>query len=104
MRSLRDWLTHLLTFWHHECPQGRSIPPSRPRRYQGGAKRFLHLEVLESRTLPSVVAGDGLTGQYFADQNLTTWRLTRTDPSVNYSWAAGQSPATNVSGDHFSMR
>jgi hypothetical protein len=36
--------------------------------------------------------GNGLKGQYYDNQNLTAHELTRTDPTVNFSWGTG-SPA-----------
>jgi hypothetical protein len=47
--------------------------------------------------------GTGLTGQYYSDRTLTTLRLTRTDPTVNFNWGSG-SPAANVPINNFSVR
>jgi hypothetical protein len=48
--------------------------------------------------------GTGLTGQYYATQNLTALKVTRTDPTVNFNWGIDQSPVAGVPGDHFSVR
>src|SRR5262245_46672053 len=65
----------------------------------------LEVQVLESRRVPSVVGtGTGLTGSYYGDQNFTTLRLTRTDPTVNFSWAATQVPAASLPTQHYSIR
>jgi hypothetical protein len=64
----------------------------------------LAVEFLERRQLPSVIGtGSGLTGYYYGDQNLTTLRLTRTDPTVNFNWGTG-APAASLPSDHFSAR
>ena len=47
--------------------------------------------------------GTGLTGQYYSDRTLTTLRLTRTDPIVNFNWGSG-SPAANIPNNNFSVR
>ena len=50
---------------------------------------------------------NGLTGQYFNDPgngtHFGTLILTRSDPTVNFTWAAG-SPAAGVGADNFSVR
>jgi hypothetical protein len=62
----------------------------------------LELEALEDRTLLS--GGTGLTGQYFATQSLSSLKVTRTDPSLNFDWGYDQSPVAGVPGDHFSVK
>jgi cell migration-inducing and hyaluronan-binding protein len=47
--------------------------------------------------------GNGLKGQYYDNQNLTARELTRTDPTVNFSWGTG-SPARSIDPDTFSAR
>ena len=47
--------------------------------------------------------GNGLKGQYYDNQNLTARELTRTDPTVNFSWGTG-SPARSIEADTFSAR
>src|SRR5262245_41572140 len=64
----------------------------------------LEVQVLESRQLPSVVGtGAGLTGSYYGDQDFTTLRLTRTDPTVNFNWNT-QAPAASLPTQHYSIR
>jgi len=47
--------------------------------------------------------GNGLKGQYYDNQNLTAHELTRTDPTVSFSWGTG-SPARSIDSDTFSAR
>lgn len=60
-------------------------------------------EVSASPTGAVVSTGTGLTGQYFNDMTLTNLVLTRTDPTVNFSWGSG-SPDPSIPVDHFSAR
>jgi glucose/arabinose dehydrogenase len=51
-----------------------------------------------------VVNGNGLTGQYFANETLAgTAAITRVDPTVSFEWGKG-SPGAGVPGDRFSAR
>lgn len=52
---------------------------------------------------PSPSLGDGLTGQYFDNSNLTTLKLTRIDPTVNFNWSS-RSPVANMGVDTYSIR
>ena len=45
----------------------------------------------------------GLTGSYYDNANLTDLKLTRVDPSVNFTWASG-SPDPLIGPDSFSAR
>lgn len=66
------------------------------------AKTPLTLPATVSAQVPTV-AGDGLTGTYFANKTLTgTAALTRVDPNVNYSWSSV--PGQGVPADNFSAR
>ncbi len=47
--------------------------------------------------------GDGLRGEYFDNNNFTTLRFTRTDPTINFNWGKG-SPASSIDKDSFSIR
>ncbi|MFN2384825.1 MAG: PA14 domain-containing protein, partial [Thermoanaerobaculia bacterium] len=47
--------------------------------------------------------GTGLTGEYFDNQDFTSLKVTRVDPTVNFSWGSG-SPASGVGKDTFSVR
>ncbi|HEY1187346.1 MAG TPA: PA14 domain-containing protein, partial [Gemmata sp.] len=57
----------------------------------------------EDQDAPVIGDGDGLTGQYFADQNLTTPSVARIDPTVAFDWGGG-SPDPEVDPDHFSAQ
>jgi hypothetical protein len=57
----------------------------------------------QSQLYPAASVGNGLKGQYYKDQALTTLGLTRTDPSLNFDWGNG-SPDTAIPADHFSAR
>jgi hypothetical protein len=45
----------------------------------------------------------GLKGEYYDNQDLTNLKLTRTDPTVNFSWGSG-SPDPSIAPDTFSVR
>ncbi len=47
--------------------------------------------------------GGGLLGEYFDNINLTSKKLTRVDPRVNFDWGGG-SPASELGADTFSVR
>jgi glucose/arabinose dehydrogenase len=47
--------------------------------------------------------GTGLTGQYYGDMAFGALKLTRTDPTVDFTWAYG-TPDPSVPADHFSVR
>jgi hypothetical protein len=79
-------------------PDRRVRKRPRPRCEAG-----LELELLESRTLPSVGVGTGLFGQYYSDQTLTHLVATRTDPSINFNWG-NTAPAPGAPGQHYSVR
>src|SRR5688500_16406236 len=55
------------------------------------------LERLERRTLLA-----GLAAQYFDSVDFTDLKLTRTDATVDFTWAAA--PAASMDADHFSVR
>ncbi len=59
----------------------------------------------EASATPTSVIGQGigLTGQYYANPNLGTLVLSRTDPYVAFDWGGG-SPAPGMSGSNFSVR
>lgn len=48
-------------------------------------------------------SGDGLRGEYFASQNLTSSSLIRTDATVSFVWGPGL-PDPLLGADHFSIR
>jgi hypothetical protein len=48
-------------------------------------------------------SGTGLTGRYYDNKDFTTLRVTRTDPTVNFSWGSG-APAAGMGVDTFSVR
>ena len=50
-----------------------------------------------------MLAGEGLTGQYFDSVDLTTLKTTRVDASVNFSWGT-TSPASGVAAGSYSVR
>ena len=47
--------------------------------------------------------GNGLTGTYFDNKDLTNQILIRVDPTVNFNWGKG-SPAAGIGADTFSVR
>lgn len=59
------------------------------------------VERLEDRSTPA--AGLGLQAQYYDNADLTGLAVTRTEPAVNFNWAAG-SPDPAVGADTFSAR
>jgi|GEM_PF-1246856 len=46
---------------------------------------------------------NGLRGEYYDNMDLTLLKVTRTDPTVNFDWAAG-SPDVSIAPDSFSVR
>jgi hypothetical protein len=76
--------------------------PVRKRR-RPRCEAALELELLESRTLPSVGTGTGLFGQYYSDQTLTHLIGTRTDQTINFDWSS-KAPAPGLTSEHFSVR
>ncbi len=48
-------------------------------------------------------SGTGLTGLYYDNKDFTALRVTRTDPTVNFSWGSG-APAAGMGADTFSAR
>ena len=56
---------------------------------------------------PPPGSGSGLLGQYYRDSGtgarFTTLVITRTDPTVNFSWGGG-APGSGMPGDNFSVR
>ncbi|MCY7282712.1 MAG: hypothetical protein LH679_04555, partial [Cyanobacteria bacterium CAN_BIN43] len=52
----------------------------------------------------AVATGLGLLGQYFDNPDLTNLKLTRTDPTINFSWISGESPGIEIAPTTFSAR
>jgi hypothetical protein len=50
----------------------------------------------------STGSGTGLTGRYYDNKDFTALRVTRTDPTVNFSWGSG-APASGMGADTFSV-
>lgn len=48
-------------------------------------------------------SGNGLKGEYYNNMDLTDWKVTRTDPAVNFAWGTG-SPDASIGADTFSVR
>ena len=69
----------------------------------GAATSTSSVTVNVSKPAPTPGNGTGLKGDYFADQNLSTPALSRTDATVNFDWGNG-SPDPAVPIDHFSAR
>jgi outer membrane protein OmpA-like peptidoglycan-associated protein len=51
-----------------------------------------------------IVAQQGLKGEYFTGEDLTTKILTRTDAKIDFDWAIGTSPAAGISPERYSVR
>ena len=54
-------------------------------------------------TLPPTGSGDGITGQYYDNRDLTNLKITRTDPLVNFGWGGG-SPGPGIANNTYSAR
>jgi hypothetical protein len=52
---------------------------------------------------PPSSTGTGLLGSYYDDSNFSTFKLSRTDATVNFSWGSG-SPDASIGADTFSVR
>ncbi len=63
-------------------------------------RRIGAVEPLEPRQM---LAGEGLTGQYFDNVDLTSLKTTRVDAAVNFSWGT-TSPAAGVTAGTYSAR
>jgi hypothetical protein len=48
-------------------------------------------------------AGTGLSGEYYDNVDFTALKLTRTDSTIRFNWAAG-SPSPSIAADTFSVR
>ncbi|MEI8197653.1 MAG: PA14 domain-containing protein, partial [Phycisphaerae bacterium] len=75
-----------------------ATPLNHHRRHAHAGPPRCYLEFLESRVL---LSGLGLTGTYFASDNLTQPTLLRTDPAVDFSWGTA-TPDASVPGPAFS--
>jgi YD repeat-containing protein len=77
----------------------------------GTVVKRAHITELRDRATRGVIGaagvasgqGTGLTGQYYGDLNLSTYKLTRTDATVNFDWGSG-SPDPSIGADFFSVR
>jgi len=58
-------------------------------------------EPLESRTL---LAGNGLMGEYYASTDLTSQKFWRTDPNINFDFGASSPLPSRLNSDGFSVR
>ncbi len=74
---------------------------AKPRRHRQSCRARLEIEDLEERTL---LSGNGLTGQYFDNNNFTNLKVTRTDSSINFNWGNNHGPAANVAATEYSVR
>ena len=52
---------------------------------------------------PGTGTGTGLAAAYYDNNNFTTLKINRTDPTVNFQWWSG-SPDASIGGDTFSAR
>ncbi|MCY2974221.1 MAG: PA14 domain-containing protein [Planctomycetota bacterium] len=70
-----------------------------------GKNRQISIECFESRSMMAAVtfAGTGLTGQYYDNADLSNLKVTRVDPTVDFSWGAS-SPDASIGVDTFSVR
>jgi YD repeat-containing protein len=67
-----------------------------------GYSRLAEVEAYEAGA-PQTPAGTGLTGEYYDGVNFDTYRLTRSDATINFDWV-GSSPHPSVGADNFSVR
>ncbi|MFM7207258.1 MAG: PA14 domain-containing protein [Planctomycetaceae bacterium] len=72
----------------------------RPRTVGASRIRLVAAEPLEPRCL---LAGEGLTAQYYDNADLTTLKLTRIDPQVNFAWGTA-APVAGVANTTYSVR
>src|SRR5438045_505562 len=69
----------------------------------GDGPSYDHADWAGARLVLAPGQGTGLTGKYYGDMSLTTYRLTRTDAAVNFDWGGG-SPDPSITADLFSAR
>jgi hypothetical protein len=79
---------------------GKSSSSSNKRRSPVDGASQQVVEALEGRVL---LAGNGLTGTYFNNANLTGASVSRTDATVDFNWKTG-APAKGIGADTFSAR
>ena len=81
---------HVKLYWASERQDYEIIPASQ-----------LYPATLTPTPTPS--NGTGLQGEYFDNDDLTVWKLTRTDATVDFNWGTG-SPDPSIDGGYFSVR
>jgi len=69
----------------------------------GGSVTSSQAQLVVTSSPVAVGTGNGLQGQYFDNQDLTSLKLTRTDATVNFDWGTG-SPDSSIGADTFSVR
>ena len=70
------------------------------RAPQAGWREGMALEEMEGRRM---LAGDGLTGTYFDNDNFTGATKSRIDATVNFGWG-NSAPVSGIAGDTFTAR
>ena len=51
---------------------------------------------------PPPVSTNAWTGQYYDNQDLTNLKITRVDPTINFTWAGGTSPDATIAATTYS--
>ena len=78
--------------------------------YQGASySDYSNVFTVTTPHAPLIGTGDGAAGVYYNDPNRTTHLtgapiLTRVDPTINFSWAAGVSPGPGVANTFYSVK
>ncbi|HOX55287.1 MAG TPA: immunoglobulin domain-containing protein [Candidatus Paceibacterota bacterium] len=69
----------------------------------GGSVTSSQAQLVVTSSPVAAGTGDGLQGQYFDNQDLTSPVLTRTDATIDFAWGEG-SPDASIAVDTFSVR
>jgi hypothetical protein len=59
--------------------------------------------VPQSQLYSEILAGDGLTGEYYNGNSFENFVLSRTDAAIDFDWGLG-SPASGINVDYYSVR
>jgi hypothetical protein len=61
--------------------------------------------VIMMTLLPVTMAGNGtgLKGDYYSGDTFNTFKFSRTDAQVNFTWVQGTSPGTGLNSEHYSI-
>jgi RHS repeat-associated protein len=76
------------------------------KKFNGSAYRYAEYEydLLDRLSQVGYRDGNGLSGEYFDNADLTNPKLTRTDATVDFTWPGLNSPDPSIDSETFSVR